>query len=278
MSAAASSPAPSSAAPAADGRPVRVGAFTLLRVLWRSFFFLAATNYERMQNVGFAYAMLPALRHLYRGRALDAAVQRHLAFFNSHPYMAGALLGAAVRIEEDIAAGRRAPLEVEAFKRCMMGPFAAVGDSFFWASLRPFGAAWAVAGVLSGVWWAPVAFLLLYNLFHLAVRGYGLFAGYRSAERIIERLERLELVRLADRLHVVVGVFIGASGALLADRAMRSTARLGDGLEPFLLLSLTLIFVLCIKREMAMPPLLYGFSAACIALMVGLNALFPLMG
>lgn len=254
-----------------------IGTLTLLRVLWRSFFFLAATNFERMQNVGFAYAMLPALRRLHRGQALDEAVQRHLAFFNSHPYMAGALLGAAVRIEEDIAAGRRNPMEVEAFKRCMMGPFAAVGDSFFWASLRPFGAAWAVAGVLSGVIWAPIAFLVLYNLFHLAVRGVGVFAGYQDAEAVVQRIERFELVRLADRLHIVTGIFLGASGALLADRAMRSPLGIGDGLEPFLLITLTVIFVLCIKRKMAMPVLLYGFTGGCIALMMGLNALFPLI-
>lgn len=261
---------------AGSGAP-SIGVGTLLRVLWRSFFFLAATNYERMQNVGFAYAMLPALRKLYRGKALDEAVERHLAFFNSHPYMAGALLGAAVSIEQDVAAGRRQPMEVEAFKRCMMGPFAAVGDSFFWASLRPFGAAWAVAGVLSGVLWAPLAFLLLYNLFHLAARGYGLFAGYRSAEAIITRLERVELVRLADRLHIATGVFIGAAGALFADRAMRSPMGLGDGLEPFLLAVLSVIFLLCLKRKMAMPVLLYGFAGGCIALMMGLNALFPLI-
>lgn len=260
-----------------EAPPRRIGRFTLLRVLWRSFFFLAATNYERMQNVGFAYAMLPALRRLYRGEALRAAVQRHLEFFNSHPYMAGALLGAAVRIEEDVAAGRRTPAEVAAFKTCMQGPMAAIGDSFFWASLRPFGAAWAVAGVLSGVYWAPVAFLLLYNLFHLAVRGYGVFGGYRRAEGIIQRLDRFELVRLADRTHAFAGAFIGVSGALLADRAAHAEAALGDGLEPFLLVVLTVIFLLCLKRKMTMPLLLYGFTAGCIAVMMGLNALFPLI-
>jgi len=268
-----SAAADTAAAPAAP----TIGAGTLLHVLWRSFFFLSATNFERMQNVGFAYAMLPALRRLYRGRALDEAVGRHLAFFNSHPYMAGALLGAAVRIEQDIAAGRRNPMEVEAFKRCMMGPFAAVGDSFFWASLRPFAAAWAVAGVLSGVIWAPVAFLVLYNLFHLTVRCYGLFAGFSSAESIIQRIERAELVRLADRLHIVTGVFIGASGALLTDRAMRSSLSIGEGLEPFLVVTLTVIFLLCIKRKMTMPMLLYGFTAGSVGLMMGLNALFPLI-
>ena len=80
--------APSIALP----RSLRVSRFTLVRVLWRSFFFQAATNYERMQNVGFAYSMIPALTELYRGEDLKRAMARHLLFFNSHPYMADALL------------------------------------------------------------------------------------------------------------------------------------------------------------------------------------------
>lgn len=257
--------------------PHRIGVFTLARVFWRSFFFLAITNFERMQNVGFAWCMLPALQKLYAGDALKAAMNRHLAFFNSHPYMAGALLGAAVRIEEQIAAGERPPAQVQAFKQCMMGPMAAIGDSFFWASLRPFAAAFAIAGVLSGVVWAPLAFLGLYNLFHLGVRGYGVFGGYRAGERIIERLNRFELVRLADRTHYAAGLFLGITGALIVDEIERGAAALGDGLEPFLLLVLTVIFLLCIKRKMPMPLLLYGFTAACLALVLGLNALFPLI-
>jgi len=257
--------------------PSAVSTFTLLRVLWRSFFFLAATNFERMQNVGFAYAILPALRSLYEGDALEAAVERHLDFFNSHPYMAGALLGAAVRIEEDIAAGRRDPAQVQAFKRCMMGPMAAIGDSFFWASLRPFSAAWAVAGVLSGIVWAPVAFLVLYNLFHIGVRAFGVLGGYRAGEHIITRLDRFELPKLADRTHYLAALFIGAGGALLADRARRSDVALVDGLEPFLLVSLVGIFLLCLKRKMPMPVLLYAFTAGALTLMLGLNALYPLI-
>lgn len=255
----------------------RVGPWVLLRVFWRSFFFLAVTNFEKMQNVGFAYCMLPALQKLYRGEALKAAMQRHLTFFNSHPYMAGALLGAAVRIEEQIAAGERPPAQVQVFKQCTMAPMAAIGDSFFWASLRPFGAAFAIAGVLSGVEWAPVAFLVLYNMFHLGLRAYGVFAGYGCGERIIERLTRFELVRLADRTHYAAGLFLGVCAAFLADEVALGEAALGDGLEPMLLLVLTVIFFLCIKRKMPMPLLLYGFTAACLALVLGLNALFPII-
>ncbi|MCA9537915.1 MAG: PTS system mannose/fructose/sorbose family transporter subunit IID [Myxococcales bacterium] len=266
------------AATASSAAPIKtVGTGTLLRVLWRSFFFLAVTNFERMQNVGFAWCMWPALKRLYSGEDLKAAMKRHLEFFNSHPYMASALLGAAVRFEEEVAAGRSTPDRVQMFKRCLMGPMAAIGDSFFWSSLRPFGAAWAIAGVLSDIIWAPIAFLVLYNLFHLFIRSYGLFAGYHRGEQIIERLPRLELVRFADLSHYVTGFFLGIAGALFADRAASTGWPLGDGLEPFLLVVLTVIFLLCLKRKMAMPILLYSFTLGCLALVLGLNALFPLV-
>ena len=70
----------------------RITRWVLLRILWRSFFFQSACNYERMQNVGFCFCILPALQVLYRDDDLKRAMQRHLAFFNSHPYMADALL------------------------------------------------------------------------------------------------------------------------------------------------------------------------------------------
>jgi PTS system mannose-specific IID component len=261
------------------GAPTRtVGYFALWRVLWRSFFFQSATNYERMQNVGFAYCMLPALTRLYRGDALQAAMTRHLEFFNSHPYMADALLGASIKLEEQIAAGQLPPAAVQRFKRCMMGPMAAIGDSFFWSSLKPFGAAWAIAGVLSGIAWAPLAFLALYNMFHLSMRVYGLFAGYQYGERVVEQLNRFELPRFSDRSHYLAGAFLGIGAALLADDAMRSTAAIGDGLEPVLIVLLAVIFLLCLKRKMPMLLLLYGFAAACVGLVCGLNALFPLIG
>src|SRR5207302_1103412 len=63
--------------------PRRVSPATLLRVLWRSLFLQAAWNPRGMQNLGFAYAMEPALRDLYPDPTVRAhAVERHLEFFN----------------------------------------------------------------------------------------------------------------------------------------------------------------------------------------------------
>jgi len=246
-------------------------------VLWRSFFLQAAANYERMQNVGFAFCMSPALAKIHEGKDFNAALTRHLEFFNTHPYMASALIGASIRMEEEIAAGTKKPQDVRDFKRFMMGPMAAIGDSFFWMSLRPFAAAWAIMGALSGIYWAPIGFLILFNLCHLSLRVYGLFAGYRDGEKVCERIHRLALVRFAERTHYLAAIFLGASGAIFADRAMASKVSLTDGIEPFLMFSMILIYLLALKRGIAMVGVLYGSAFCTVLLVMFLNSLFPLV-
>ena len=255
--------------------PGQIGTITLLRVLWRSLFIQAATNYERMQNVGFGFCMIPALRKLHSGEAFRAALKRHLEFFNSHPYMAGALLGASIRLEEQVARGEKQGTDVSNFKRYMMGPMAAIGDSFFWTSLRPFAAAWAIMGVLSGLWWAPLGFLALFNICHLTLRTYGLFVGYRVGEHVCEKIHRLALVRFAERSHYLAAVFLGATTGIFADLSMDSIVAMNDGLEPFFLLSVIFIFLLGLKRGLPMGAMLYGSAFVTIVLILFLNSYYP---
>src|SRR5262249_19133116 len=90
----------------AEGPRRRVSPLALLRVLWRSLFLQAAWNPHGMQNLGFAFAMEPALGELYPDASARArAAQRHLEFFNCHPYLAAAIVGGAVRLEEEVARG-----------------------------------------------------------------------------------------------------------------------------------------------------------------------------
>ena len=47
-------------------------------VMWHSQFLQGSWNYERMQNGGFVYSMIPALRKLYPNKKdMAAALQRH---------------------------------------------------------------------------------------------------------------------------------------------------------------------------------------------------------
>ena len=193
---------------------------TLRRVFWRCLFLQAAWNRRGMQNLGFAYAIDPALRRLYADPARRSeALRRHLATFNCHPYTAAAIVGGAIHHEERVAAGEEPPGAPLAYKQVLQGPLAAVGDSFFWAGLRPFFGAMAAVGTLALGWPALVAALLLYNALHLWLRWTLFRAGYRAGDDVVVRLASLSLPTWAARLRdggaVLCGVAAGA-GALSA--------------------------------------------------------------
>jgi PTS system mannose-specific IID component len=188
-------------------------------VFWRSLFVQAAWNRRGMQNLGFAYAIDPALRALYPEPARrDAALRRHLGFFNCHPYMAAAIVGGAIHHEERVAAGEEPEPLPNQFKSTLQGPLAAIGDGFFWTALRPFFGALAALGALLFGGKAIVAALATYNVVHLALRA-GLFhAGYAHGDALVPLVARLSLPRAADRLRSAAAALCGCAAAVVALR------------------------------------------------------------
>ena len=244
----------------APGARRRVSAFALLRVLWRSLFLQAAWNPRGMQNLGFAFAIDPALRELYPDAAAHArAVQRHLEFFNCHPYAAAAIVGGAVRLEEDVARGAAEPRSVSAFKSALAPPFAALGDGFFWLALRP--AAALVAAVCEpylGLW-CVVLFLALYDGVHLVARVWLFFAGYRRGEGIVAAVSHAHLPQ-------TIGFLKGSAAVLAGLIAGRSVVVAGLPHRPA---HAVLIGALIVAMALLLPRM--GLTAALyIALALGL--------
>ena len=103
-------------------------------VWWRSTFLQGSWNYERMQNGGWAFSMIPAIKKLYKTKEdRAAALERHLEFFNTHPYVASPIIGVTLALEEERANG--APVDdvtIQGVKVGMMGPLAGIGDPVFW--------------------------------------------------------------------------------------------------------------------------------------------------
>jgi PTS system mannose-specific IID component len=197
--------------------PIAIPPGVRARVLWRSLFLQASWNPQGMQNLGLAYALYPALRHLYPDSSeLKRSVARHLAFFNTHPYVAAALLGGILHHESRIAAGLETEESVVAFKAALMGPLAALGDGFFWLSLRPFAGAFCAACVpLLGVGAVPL-FLAMYNGVHLTFR-YRMFqTGLLRGDRLIESVAKANLPTRGARLRVVTAMCAGGLAAYLA--------------------------------------------------------------
>ena len=110
-----------------------------ISVWLRSTFLQGSWNYERMQNGGWVFAMIPAIKKLYTTKEdRAAALERHLEFFNTHPYVASPVLGVTLALEEERANGM--PIDdvtIQGVKVGMMGPLAGIGDPVFWFTVRP---------------------------------------------------------------------------------------------------------------------------------------------
>ena len=156
----------------------------------RSFFLQGSWNYERMQNGGWAFAMIPAIKRLYKTKEeQSAALKRHLEFFNTHPYVASPILGVTLALEEERANG--APVEdvtLQGVKVGMMGPLAGIGDPVFWFTIRPILGALAASLAISGNILGPIIFFLGWNIIRMAFTWYTQEFGYKAGSHISEDL------------------------------------------------------------------------------------------
>ncbi|MGN8884105.1 PTS system mannose/fructose/sorbose family transporter subunit IID [Ligilactobacillus salivarius] len=185
-----------------------------MAVCWRSTFLQGSWNYERMQNGGWAYSMIPALKKLYTTKEdRAAALKRHLEFFNTHPYLAAPILGVTLALEEDRANG--APVDdvtINGVKVGMMGPLAGVGDPVFWFTARPIigalGASLAISGNIVG----PILFFVLWNVLRIAFLWYTQEFGYRAGSKITDDLSG-GLLQKVTRGAAMMGMFV--LGALI---------------------------------------------------------------
>ena len=206
--------------------------WVLLRVFLRSLFLQASWNPKGMQNLGLAYSVFPALAYLYpAGAAREEAVRRHLVFFNTHPYVAAAIVGGVLNHELRIARGEETPDKVVAFKAALMGPLAALGDGFFWLSLKPaVGAVSAALVPLLGVW-SVLLFLVLYNGVHVLLRVRLYWLGLTLGDRLVEAVARANLPARGAKLRAVAAA---SAGGLAAWLSVSFGANAGGARAPFL--------------------------------------------
>lgn len=180
-----------------------------LRAFLRLFAVQGAWNYERLTGIGMGYAAEPLLEDLKLSdpaRHAEAAV-RSAEYFNSHPYLAGAALGALVRAEYDQIPGA----QISRLRTALTSPLGALGDQLFWAGLVPatMAAASIVVVMDLGVW-TVVAILAAYNLGRAATGWWALRTGLRSGVRVGAALAESWLPSAAARSGLVAGGMVGA--------------------------------------------------------------------
>ncbi|MFH1369285.1 MAG: PTS system mannose/fructose/sorbose family transporter subunit IID [Elusimicrobiota bacterium] len=190
-----------------------------LSVFLRSFLLQALWNFERLQNVGFAYGILPVLRKIYpSAEERKEAVLRHMSFFNTHPYMVNMIFGLVSAMEEDASKGKIHKDEITKTKNNIAGPLAAIGDSFFWATWLPFVVILTVSLIIffwdksspRGTFVPLIFFLTMYNLIALPFCYWSLLMSFKLQNKVIKLIvgidfqKSMNLIRLLSKAILTV--------------------------------------------------------------------------
>ncbi len=253
-----------------DPRSLRT--IDLLGVFWRSFFIQASWSYDRMQSLGFSFALIPVLRRLYPDPEERAErMVAHMEYFNTQPYFAAFVLGAAARREEDRATGRNAGADPAEIKATLMAPLGALGDSFFWGAFKPLAGVIAVAVLMTGAWWAPLLYLGLFNAVHVGLRCALVFAGYSTSGDVVTLMTRYNFTRIARLFKAqalaVIGCMLGSITIWQPDfkpfMSLQGIVLGGAGLAASVGLAILL-------RAGASPvKIMLGLAALCLGLALG---------
>lgn len=206
-----------------------IRATTLFKVFSRSFFLQASWSFEKMQGLGFASALEPAINDLYGDdeEKRKEALRRHLTFYNAHPYLASPVLGATVKLEEKVKEGACNPDDAVSFRRKVMGAYGAIGDSFYWNSLRPMAAALGILVTIFWGVWGPVVFFVVYNVFHIWMRWWGLKKGYELGTGVVSHIKSLGLPLWSIRTRYLSCALLGVIAAAASWRILPALVESG---------------------------------------------------
>ena len=182
------------------------------KVWWRHQFLQGSWNYERMQNGGWCYSIIPAIKKLYSNKEDQiAALKRHMEFYNTHPYVSSPVMGVTLALEEEKANGENVDdTAIQGVKVGMMGPLAGVGDPVFWFTMRPILGALGASLALSGNILGPILFFVLWNVIRLAFMWYTQEFGYNVGTKIAKDMSGGLLGKITQGASILGMFIIGA--------------------------------------------------------------------
>ena len=201
----------------------RVPFLTRLSIWLRLFAVQGSWNYEILIGNGIGFCSEPALRLLPGGRGGEQyrrALARQSRYFNAHPYLASVAVGALARAELDGVP----PARIERFRTALAGPLGSVGDRLVWSGWLPLCSLLALGayGVGGSAGLVVALFLIVYNVGHVALRAWGLRAGFSRGTEVAKSLASPLLRRAPE--------WIDRAGALLAGIAVPTAVERAVGI------------------------------------------------
>ena len=189
----------------------------LKSVFWRTLSVSASWNYETMQALGFTYSMIPVIRRFIKSEEEQKkALVRQFKLFNTTPTMCGFISGISASMEKQASQDTSFDTNsINAVKVSLMGPFAGIGDTIFWAALRvitlSIGISFSLTGNILGVF----LHLMLFNAIAFIPRYYGVLWGYDLGGEFIRNAAKSGILGHVTKGAGVVGLM--AIGAMVCN-------------------------------------------------------------
>lgn len=182
----------------------------LMKVFWRSFSMEWSWNYERQGHMGFAHAIMPIIKKLYKTKEERAeALKRHMEFFNTTPHLSTLILGITAAMEESNAKNKNFDTSsINNVKVGLMGPLAGIGDSFIWGTLRIIATGVGTSLALQGNILGPILFFFIFNGPAMALRYFGMMGGYKLGSGLLAKIQKSGLMENLTFGAAVLGLMV----------------------------------------------------------------------
>jgi mannose/fructose/N-acetylgalactosamine-specific phosphotransferase system component IID len=184
---------------------------SLRSVFWRTFTMGASWEYTRQMATGYAYAMTPALRAIYKddNNAMSQALQRHMQFFNITNVLAPITLGTSIAMEEENAKNPDFDSElINNVKVSLMGPLSAIGDSLILTTWRIICTGISISLCKAGSIFGPILFFLAYNGPATVLRYFGLKLGYEQGTNLMQRMSNSNIIQSISEKASILGMLV----------------------------------------------------------------------
>ena len=181
----------------------------LNKLAFRSVFLQSCFNYERMQGSGWALALSPFLKKIYKDdkKGLSKAMTDNMEFLNTNTTISGFLMGLILSLEET----KQDRNLINSLKVALFGPLAGIGDAIFWFTLLPIVAGLCASFAEQGSVLGPIIFFIVYVGIFLS-RILWTRLGYNLGTSAIDKIKSSS--KLLTKAATTLGVTV--IGALVA--------------------------------------------------------------
>ena len=180
-------------------------------IFWRQFQLLGCMSHTRMQGIGFGWTLAPTLKMIYKDDhdKYMEALKRESMFFNTTQALAPFIMGLAVSMEKENAENPDFDTNtINGIKCGLMGPFAGIGDTFFYSTLRVIITSLVIGLALNGNVLGPILYLLLYNIPNYLIRYFGMVYGYRLGSTFVLEAQKSGLLECITKAASIVGLMM----------------------------------------------------------------------